>query len=152
VILATIAGFYGVLAPTNAIADPSRNAGCRSAQSTQRWGKLGIVAYGQTRSFRYCWTGGLVMNSKVYAISGDANCWSNSLFQDQNCKGPTDRNKVPIGSSLRFSHGYANIYFWFQSRDCVTGSLNFVCAPWTWHGSRYTLMQGGSWVLADNDV
>jgi hypothetical protein len=95
VILATIAGFYGVLAPTNAIADPSRNAGCRSAQSTQRWGKLGIVAYGQTRSFRYCWTGGLVMNSKVYAISGDANCWSNGPEQS------TDRFVAEVQPRLR---------------------------------------------------
>jgi len=149
-VLAVLA-LHLVAVPTAAHADPTRNPGCKSVRATQKYGTAGVTAYGQTRIFRFCWTGGTVTRSKVYNVTGDAECWSNAIFQDKNCKGPTDRNRVPIQSSQKFGGGSGNIYFWFQTRDCATGPLKILCSPWRWHGARYTIKQGG-WFLADADV
>lgn len=137
--------------PGVATADPQRPPGCKSVKVTQRYQFAGATAYGQTRLFRFCWTGGPVMKSRVYAVTGDVECWSNAIFQDKNCKGPTDRNRVPIKSAQSFKDGSGTIYFWFQSRDCATGPLEWFCSP-SWHGARYRIKQGGGWYLEDADV
>jgi len=141
-----------LVVPNPAGADPTRSPGCRSYQSTQKYGVKGVTAYGQTRSFRFCWTGGRVLRSKIYNITGNGYCWSNGIFQDRNCSGPTNLQKVSISSTQRFGRGSTYIYFWFQSRNCVTGPFNFVCAPWNWHGAKYLIKQGGGVVLSDPDV
>ena len=138
--------------PTVAQADPVRAAGCKTVTATQKYTAAGITAYGQFRALRWCWTGGPVMQSKIYGITGDADCWSNATFQDQNCKGPTDGAKIPISSSQRLGNGSTRVYFWFQSRNCATGPLNLVCSGWAWHGARYVIKQGGGWYLEDGDV
>lgn len=150
-VLALIVGCF-VATGTSANADPSRPPGCTSKSVKQRYAVGGVTFYGQERSVRFCWTGGPVLQSKIYSVSGDAYCWANFSNQERNCVGPTDRNKVRISISQRFGRGYATVYFWFQSRGCATGPINLICSGWKWHGAKYHLKQGGSMVLVDADV
>lgn len=111
-----------------------------------------MVFYGQERTARFCWTGGLVGNSKVYGIRGSAYCWDNGPNQTRNCVGPTDRYRVPIDPSRRYSNGTAYVIYWFQSRSCATGPINLVCSSWKWRGAKYALKQGGGMTLVDANV
>lgn len=149
--IACLMSMQCLIAPS-ATADAVRDPGCTTKTRVQKYVFSGVTFYGQERTARFCWTGGLVGNSKVYGIRGSAYCWDNGPNQTRNCIGPTDRYRIPIDSSKRFGNGTAYVFYWFQSRSCMTGDLGVICSSWKWHGAKYALKQGGGMTLVDASV
>lgn len=122
-------------------------AGCKNKTFTQKYGVAGATFYGMKMVFRYCWTRGTSSQSKNYNFRGDTYPWANGIYQVQNDRGPTNSSKVSISESWRDSDNSTTIYFWFQSRGCATGNLNFACTGWVWHKFKFKVLAGGSITL-----
>lgn len=145
IMLAVVMAF-GILASVAGAEAAGGNVakGCQSKSITQKW-KLGYTFYGLNYSFRWCWTKGTSSTvSKNYNITGAAYPWANSPNQQQNGVGPTNSARVPISSSWKDSNGSTMVYFWFQTRSCLTGKLDLVCSSWVWHKIKLELKSGGT--------
>ncbi|MBC9735536.1 hypothetical protein [Nocardioides marmotae] len=141
-LIATLASF----AAPAAHADPWIKAGCKTAGATQKWGIP--TFYGMEMNFKYCWTAGAGTN-RIRRVRGSANCWANFANQVQNCQGPTNASKIKIELSDKSTKPYAYLYFWVQSRTCLTGDLNIACSKWRWHRIKWVVNAGGTEWVAD---
>jgi hypothetical protein len=109
-------------------------AGCKSDYFRSTWGGIGVTTYSYRLNLRWCWTSG----GTIYNVTGSSSADANLTWQVANSIGPTDTNMVPISSSGRWASS-VNVYGFFQSRNCTTGSLGWFCSGWTWHKMRVTL-------------
>lgn len=139
--IAAVLALSFVIAPSSSA--QAIEAGCTSKQFKQKYQVAGVTFYGFEYSVRWCWGKG----GKNKKITGSATTWDNGPNQTRNAMGPTNSSRVPISSSWKDSDGSTNVYFWFQSRSCLTGNLNAICTSWKWHKHRLLLKAGGKYEI-----
>ncbi len=140
---ATQSAVPGSSVATVALPAASMKKGCKSKAFTQKYAVAGVTFYGINYSVAWCWTAA----GKNYNIRGSATTWDNGPNQTRNAMGPTNSSRVPISSSWKDSDGSTNVYFWFQSRSCLTGNFSVGCSKWEWHRHRLLLKAGGSYQI-----
>lgn len=121
--------------------DPVQRAGCADGSIHHNWGNNTYPTYQYTLYLHWCWsTGG--SSSRITDIRGTGVSSSTTIFRTQNASGPQTTNHVNILPADVFGNT-TYVYGWFQSDNCITGSLGLICSPWTWHRSTVQLTYGG---------